>query len=29
LLPVLLVMFGSIVFSLSPAYKSYVERRWI
>ena len=27
LLPVLLVMFGSIVFSLSPAYKSYVERR--
>lgn len=29
LLPVLLVMFGSIIFSLSPAYRSYVERRRI
>jgi hypothetical protein len=27
LLPILLVMFGSIVFSLSPAYKAYIERR--
>lgn len=27
LLPILLVMFGSIIFSLSPAYKAYVERR--
>ena len=27
LLPILLVMFGSIIFSLSPAYKAYIESR--
>jgi hypothetical protein len=27
LLPILLVMFGSIIFSLSPVYKSYIESR--